>query len=413
MVDRNKEGLGRLPRNIWVVTVTSFLTDVSSEMVTNLLPLFLFNVLGARTSAIGLIDGMAETLSSLIKVVSGRVSDRIGSRKWLAVAGYALSTAAKPFLYFASSWGWVLGVRSADRIGKGLRTAPRDALVADTVRENQRGLAFGLHRAGDTGGAVVGIGIALAVLLAAGKGTTELNRSTFQSIVLLSLIPAILAVFTLALGAQEVRRRAVSARQGGSPQANLDRRFYLFMGIIIVFTLGNASDSFLILRAQNAGLGVASILGMMITFNLIYALTAGPAGALSDRIGRRGLLLSGWIVYALVYAGFALLRSGWHAWALMALYGIYYGLSEGVARALVADLVPAEQRGSAYGLYHAAIGIGALPASLIAGVLWQGIGGWGGLGPSAPFIFGSTLAALAAILLTRIGLRAGATGGPQ
>jgi MFS family permease len=405
---RNRQRLSSIPRNVWVVTVTSFLTDVSSEMVANLLPLFLFNVLGARTSAIGLIDGTAETVSSLLKIVSGKVSDRVGSRKWLAVAGYALSTAAKPFLYFASSWGWVLGVRSADRIGKGVRTAPRDALVADTVSEDQRGLAFGLHRAGDTGGAVIGLAVALAIVFAAGEGTSGLDRSVFQTIVLLSLIPAVLAVLALAVGAQEARRQVVTPLRDGSQRPSLDLRFYLFLGIVVVFTLGNASDSFLILRAQNAGLRVASILGMLITFNLIYAITAGPAGALSDRIGRRKLLVAGWIVYAAVYGGFALLRSGWQAWALMAVYGIYYGLTEGAARALVADLVTAEQRGTAYGLYHAAIGIGALPASLIAGVLWQGVGSWGGLGPSAPFAFGGTMAALAALLLMSPALRPGA-----
>jgi len=389
------------------MTLTSFLTDVSSEMVFNLLPIFLFNVLGARTGLIGVIEGVAETTASLLKMVSGWLSDRLRRRKALAVAGYALSTAAKPLLYFATNWVWVLGMRLVDRAGKGLRTAPRDALVADSVDERRRGLAFGLHRAGDTGGAVVGILIALGVLLASQQGTGTLSRTTFQRIVLLSLLPAALAVIVLALGARDIARRQETARSvthaGGKPSTSglrqFDRPFTFFLVIIVVFTLGNSSDAFLILRAQNAGLSVAGVLGMMITFNLVYAVLSGPSGALSDRIGRKTLLLAGWAVYGGVYLGFAAANAGWQTWILMAIYGVYYGLSEGVARAFVADLVPASRRGAAFGAYHAAVGLMALPASLIAGVLWQGAGRWPGFGPSAPFVWGAAAAFLAVVLL--------------
>lgn len=395
----SQEPQSRISRNVWAVTLTSFLTDISSEMLFNLLPLFLFNVLGARTSVIGLIEGIAETTSSLLKILSGWLSDRLGTRKGLALAGYGLSTLAKPFLYFATNWGWVLGVRFADRAGKGLRTAPRDALLADSVNEKQRGFAFGLHRAGDTAGAVVGLVIALLILLSVQGHDRNLTRNAFQDVVFLSLIPAILAVIALAIGAKDVE---TNKSKGDPPRLTLkglDKRFRLFLMIVILFTLGNSSDAFLILRAQNAGLSVTGILGMMITFNLIYAAISTPAGALSDRVGRKRLLVAGWLFYSLVYWGFAYAQTGWQTWALMGAYGLYYGLTEGVAKAFVADLIPSERRGVAFGAYNAAVGLTAFPASLIAGLLWQGAGAWKGFGPSAPFIFGAILALLSSGLL--------------
>jgi MFS family permease len=384
----------RISRNVWAVTVTSFLTDISSEMLFNLLPLFLFNVLGARTSVIGLIEGIAETTSSLLKILSGWYSDRLGTRKGLALAGYGLSTLAKPFLYFATTWGWILGVRFADRAGKGLRTAPRDALLADSVNEKQRGFAFGLHRAGDTAGAVLGLVIALLILLSVQGHDRTLTRKAFQDVVLLSMIPAILALIALAIGARDVKSNKTMSDPARITLKGLDRRFRWFLVIVILFTLGNSSDAFLILRAQNAGLSVPGILGMMITFNLVYAVISTPAGALSDRVGRKQLLVAGWLFYSLVYWGFAYAQTGWQTWALMAAYGLYYGLTEGVAKAFVADLIPSERRGVAFGVYNAAVGITAFPASLIAGLLWQGAGIWKGFGPSAPFIFGAILALL-------------------
>jgi len=393
---------GGIPRNVWVVTLTSFLADVSSEMVSNILPLFLANVLGARTSAIGLIEGTAETTASLLKMASGWLSDRLGQRKGLAILGYGLSACAKPFLYLATTWGWVLGVRFADRAGKGLRTAPRDALVADSVNPRQRGLAFGLHRAGDTAGAVLGIGISLLVLLPLARSGAPLDRATFQRLVLFSLVPAFLAVAVLAIGAREARRAAPAPGDARRAEGRMGGTFLGFVGVMVVFTLGNSSDAFLILRAQDVGLSVVAVLGMMLTFNLVYAAVAVPAGALSDRLGRRRMLLLGWLLYGVTYLGFAAARAGWQAWLLMLVYGVYYGLTEGVAKAFVADLVPAERRGSAYGIFHAAIGLTALPASLLAGVLWQGVGTWTGWGASAPFLFGACMALLAAVLLLRL-----------
>lgn len=387
----------KLSRNVWAVTVTSFLTDISTEMITNLLPLFLFNILGVHTALIGLIEGIAETTASMLKLFSGWLSDRIGVRKPLAVSGYGLSTLSKPILYFATSWLWVLAVRFGDRLGKGLRTSPRDALVADSVQERQRGLAFGLHRAGDTAGAVIGIGIALAVVLASRQADSEFTRALFQRIVLISIVPAFLAVLVLAFGAKEVEPQDDQRERPRLEIKALGKPFQRYLLLLGIFTLGNSSDAFLILRAENAGLDVAGVLGMMITFNLVYAALSTPAGRLSDRVGRRKLLIAGWSLYAVVYLGFALAGAGWQTWVLMIPYGAYYGLTEGVAKAFVADLVPAHLRGTAYGIFNAVVGITVLPASLIAGLLWQGIGPWGGFGAGGPFYFGALLGLASAL----------------
>ncbi|MBM3307247.1 MAG: MFS transporter [Candidatus Eisenbacteria bacterium] len=398
-----------LPRNVWVATAASFLTDASSEMLHNSIPLFLVNVLGAGTAMVGLIEGVAESTASLLKLASGYLSDRFRNRKWLAVLGYGVSTAAKPFLYFATTGAGVLGLRFAERFGKGIRTAPRDALIADCVDERCRGAAFGLHRAGDTAGALVGLAIALAIVLAAQRGGAVLTRHAFRMLVIGSSVPAVLAVLVLALGIREPRSPARTAAPPKLSLAGFDRRFRFFLVIVVLFTLGNSSDAFLILRAQNVGLSLPGIFGMLLTMNLVYALVARPAGSLSDRFGRRRFLIVGWLVYAAVYAGFSRASAGWHAWALMGAYGLYYGLTEGVAKAFVADLVPPERRGTAYGVYHAAVGITALPASLIAGLLWQGAGRFGGLGPGAPFVFGGALALAASAMLAAL-TRGGARG---
>ncbi|MCL4248466.1 MAG: MFS transporter [Anaerolineae bacterium] len=392
-------GWRSLPRNIWVMTATSFLTDISSEMVLNLLPLFLANVLGIKTNVIGLIEGTAESLSSLLKIVSGSLSDRMGQRKRLAVAGYGISALAKPLLYFATSWFGVAFIRFLDRVGKGVRTAPRDALIADSTPPDRRGFAFGLHRAGDTLGAVIGVGIALMIVLANQSGAVELGRTTFQTVVLFSAIPGVLAVVVLAFGAHD-QPRTPAAQTPGLALRGLPSSFKTFLLILALFTLGNSADAFLLLRAQERGLSVPGVLLMLLTFNLVYAFVSVVAGRFSDRVGRKRLILIGWAVYALLYLGFALAQTAWQVWAVYAAYGIYYGMFDGTAKAMVADLVPAHLRGSAYGVYNGVIALAALPASLLAGILWQGIGGWAGLGASAPFIAGALLAGAAALLLT-------------
>jgi MFS family permease len=394
-----KTSLRNLPRNVWAVSLTSFFMDVSSEMVLNILPLFLANVLGIKTNIIGIIEGVAESTSSLVKLFSGWLSDRLGARKWLAVTGYGISALSKPFFYFANSWEMIAGVRWADRFGKGVRTAPRDALVADSIDEKDRGLAFGFHRAADTAGALLGLLIALLVVWLAQANTLGLNAATFRLVVLISLLPAVLAVLSLALGAQDV---GVGVERTTPPKfafRSLGKSFVIFMLIVSIFDLGNSSDAFLVLRAQERGLNVVGILGMLASFNLVYALISTPAGSLSDRVGRRRLIIGGWLVYALIYLGFGLAGAAWQVWILYVLYGLYYGLTYGTAKAMVADLVNAELRGTAYGTYNAVLGILDFPASVIAGVLWQGIGAWSGFGPSAPFLFGAALAGTAALLM--------------
>ena len=420
-----RSGKPRLHRNVWVLAVTSLLTDVSSEMILNLLPLYLTNVLRVRTALVGVIEGVAETTASLLKAVSGIWSDRIRRRKAFAVAGYGLSALAKPFLYLASTWTVVLGVRFADRVGKGIRSAPRDALLAESVPAERRGLAFGLHRMGDTLGAFLGLAIAAGIVWAVQGGAPLLGTATFRWVVLASILPAFAAVGILAMGAKDVGEDAAGRGPAGDspvsvptaypssepsaptqhsdPAARpvlLGRPYWSFLGIMVLFTLGNSSDAFLILRAQERGLSVLGVTGMLLSFNALYTLVSGPAGWLSDRIGRRGIILAGWGVYVLVYLGFTLADTGPRVWGLFTVYGLYYALTEGTARALIGDLVPAARRGTAYGYFHAAVGLTALPASLIAGVLWQGIGAWPGLGPAAPFAFGAGCAGAAARLFS-------------
>jgi MFS family permease len=383
--------------NVFFLGLVSFFTDVSSEMIFTLLPLFLANILGAAAIVIGFIEGIAESTASLLKIFSGWLSDRLGQRKSLAIIGYGLSTLAKPFMYIATTWGLVLGVRFADRLGKGIRTAPRDALVADSVSAGQRGKAFGLHRAMDTSGAALGLVVAAVVVFFLQKGTLELMRGTYQWLVLIGIIPAVLALFMFFFireankgsGQQSQSECLPESSQG--TKAGFDNRFKLFLGIMFLFTLGNSSDAFLILRAQNLDNSVIYILLMLIIFNIVYSAVSIPAGILSDRLGRRRIIVLGWLVYALTYLGFAVASASWQIWLLFALYGVYYGLAEGVARAFVADLVSEDKCGTAYGLFHGVVGITLLPASVIAGWLWQAVS------PAAPFYFGAGLALLAMI----------------
>ncbi len=386
--------------NVFFLGLVSFFTDASSELTMTILPLFLANVLGVGPAIIGLIEGIAESTATILKVVSGWLSDRLGRRKPLAVLGYGLSTLAKPFLYLAGAWPLVLAVRFTDRLGKGIRTSPRDALVADSSSEADRGKSFGFHRALDSLGAVLGLAVAAAIVYQGQRGALELTRDTYQKLVPVGVVPAVVAVLLLLLFVREVRgaqnhqkplERAASPPPG--PTTALGGRFKVFLAITMVFTLGNSSDAFLILRAQNLGISTFNILLLLVMFNLVNALVSLPAGLISDRWGRRVVIIFGWAVYGLIYLGFALVQApGQVAW-LFALYGVYHGAVEGVSRAYVADMVPEDRRGTAYGLYHGAVGVTVLPASLIAGWLWQAVD------PSAPFFLGAALALLAAVSL--------------
>jgi MFS family permease len=399
----------RIPRNLIAVSLGSFFTDISSEMIVYLLPLFLTNVLRAQTAVVGLIEGVAESTASLTKLISGWLSDKLGKRKGLTVFGYSLSALAKPLFLLANTWPLVLLLRFADRLGKGIRTAPRDALVADSVRADNRGFSFGLHRAADTAGATIGLAVAAAVTFAAGASAVKLTAATFHTVVWLSIIPGILGVVCLVIFAREVPAilkpkpagETVSPARiaGAAARRKLSPRLVGFFIVVALFTLGNSSDAFLVLRAQNRGLSVFDVMLAIFVMNAVYTLISIPAGKRSDKIGRGKVLVAGWLIYGLVYLGFALAGASWQIWVLYAFYGLYYAMVEGTARAYVADLSAPEGRGTAYGIFNAAVGIMAFPASLIAGILWQGVFGWKGLGPSAPFFFGSAMS-LVAVALT-------------
>ena len=397
MEQDEKKVLG-VSRNVFFLGWVSLLTDMSSEMIFNVLPLFLLNVLKVSTPIIGLIEGIAEGTASLFKLVSGWLSDRLGQRKSLTVLGYSLSTLSKPFLYIASSWGVVLAVRFTDRVGKGVRSAPRDALVADSTADNERGRSFGFHRGMDTAGAVLGIALAALIVYLVEREAFQLTWHAFRTLVLSGIGPAVLAVLILLFFVREKKKAA--QRKPGEPAAPqaisearaktaLDRRFKLFLVMMVLFTLGNSSDAFLILRAQNLNFSVFWVLVLFVVFNVVYALAAMPAGIVSDRLGRKRVIVAGWTIYALSYLGLGLASAKWEVWLLFALYGLYYGISEGVTRAFVSDLVPEERRGTAYGWYHAAVGVSLLPASVIAGLLWQYVN------PATTFYFGAGMAGVA------------------
>jgi len=388
---------GRYPRNVYVTAGASLLTDISSEMVIHLLPLFLASVLKASMPLIGIIEGLAETTASLTKLLSGHLSDRIGNRKWPTVAGYSLSFLARPLLAVAGGWPAILVARFADRFGKGVRSAPRDALIADSVAVDRRGDAFGFQRAADTLGAFIGLLIAIAVVYGSQQRDTQLEHATFTTLVWFSMIPLALAVGLLAWGLRETRtvRRAAKAPVRIGLGA-FDRRFRLALLCVAIFTLGNSADAFIVLLAQQRGASVLTTLLMVLVFNGVYTLFSQPFGRLSDRVGRLTVIRIGWGFYALVYLGFALSNAIWQIGVLWALYGLYYAMTEGALKSLVADLTPSAQRGTGYGWLNGTIGVMALPASLLGGLLWQ----W--FGPSATFYFGALMAGVALCLIVQL-----------
>jgi MFS family permease len=379
--------------NVFFLGAVSLLTDISSEMIFTLVPLFLKNVLGASTTVIGLIGGLSDSTEGVFKIFSGWFSDRVNKPKLLALLGYGFSTLVKPFMLLAGSWGLVAGVRLGDRVGKGVRTSPRDALVAESVGEGRRGRAFGLHRAMDTTGAVLGLAMAAVIIYRMEGGAVDLALRSYRWMIIGGIIPAVLGVIVLAVFVTERKEKATrnpAKLFSLSSFRGYDTRFKIFLGIMAVFTLGNSSDFFLILRAQNIQAPLVQVVMMLVLFNLVYAATSLPAGILSDVLGRKRVITVGWLVYGLVYLGFALASHIWQAWVLFALYGVYYGMVEGVGKAFVADLVPQERRGTAYGLYNGVLSLVLLPASLIAGALWT-------IDPSVTFYFGGGLALLAMI----------------
>ena len=383
-----------LPRNVIAIGLVSLLNDASSEIIYPLLPVFLATSLGASAIAIGVIEGFAESMSSLLKLFAGYLSDRLGKRKWLVVAGYSLASLVRPMLAFAQTWTQVLGIRIADRVGKGIRTAPRDAMIADTVQVEQRGIAFGFHRAMDHCGAMIGplLGYVLVVLLAANQ--ESLTRAEFSRVFLVASIPALMAVIVAIFFMRE--SPVHKHHESELPKLSLrgfDSNFKRFLLVLALFTLSNSSDSFLILRAVDAGVSAAVIPLLWAAHHGTKVLSSLFGGDLSDRLGRKRLIVSGWVLYAAVYAGFAFATQSISLWILFLIYGIYFGLVEGAEKALVADLVRPEQRGTAYGLYNLAFGVTVFPASLLMGMIWY----W--QGPATAFLVSAFMGATAAILL--------------
>lgn len=385
-------GPRRLGRNVIALGVVSLLTDVATEMMYPLLPLFLSGVLGASASFIGTIEGAAESTAAFLKLASGWWSDRVRSRKPLVVWGYGIASFVRPLTAAAGSAWQVLAIRVSDRVGKGLRTAPRDALIAESVDASVRGRAFGFHRAMDNLGATVGPLVSFAIL--------TWWHTSLRLVFWLTLIPGALAFLVLVLVVREVPGAVrPERRDGGAPvlSTRMPARFWVYLGVVFVFTLGNSTDAFLLLRSAQLGVPVALAPVLWAVFSGVRALTAMPGGALSDRIGRRPLIVGGWLLYALVYLLFGAASRAWEAWALFALYAGYYGMTEGTERALVVDLVPAERKGTALGWYNLAIGVGALPASLLFGAVWDRFGA------PAAFRMGAALAGVAAVGIALLG----------
>jgi MFS family permease len=390
----------RLGRNVIALSAVSLLTDVSSEMIYPLLPIFLFTTLGAGAGTVGAIEGAAESTAALLKLASGWWSDRVARRKPLVVAGYTLASIARPLIALATSPASVLAVRLVDRVGKGIRSSPRDALLADSVAPEARGRAFGFHRAADHLGAVIGPLIAYAML--------ELMHTTVRSVFWLASVPAATSVLVLVIFVRE-GARAQPARTTPVPNAppapridtsqRLPRAFVTFVAAVTLFTLGNSSDAFLLLRARDLGVPVAMIPLLWAAFHVVKSATSTPGGALSDRVGRKPLIVAGWLLYAAVYFGFGRAATAWQAWALFGVYGVFFGLTEGSEKALVADLVPAMRRGTAFGWYNLAVGLAALPASLLFGAVWERHGA-----PTA-FALGAGLAVAAAALVAVVPLQ--------
>jgi len=400
----------KLPRPVWLVSWTSFFTDTASEMVYPLMPLYLTKVLGGTALSLGIIEGAAEGLNSVLKIASGAISDRWSRRKPFVLAGYTISSAMRPFLALATTWPHMLALRLADRVGKGLRTAPRDALLASWSEPSTRGYVFGLHRSMDHLGAMVGPLVASLFLW--------MFPGQYRWLFALTIVPGTIAVLMLLpvpdtgrdvprAAAPDTGRdvpvaAAASARTPSASEsasaAHLGAPFYRYLGVVLLFGLGNSTDAYLLLRLSDVGIAAVWIPIIWSALHVVKAVVSPIGGIVSDRLGRRGVIVAGWLVYAAVYGGFALASSLPALLTLFFVYGLYYGLTEGVEKALVADLAPADARGRAFGLYHAAIGIAALVASLMFGAIWKLV--------SAPAAFGTgaALALVASLLLMRLRL---------
>ena len=380
----------RLPRPVWLVSWTSFFTDTASEAIYPIMPLYLTRTLGGTAMAIGIIEGAAEALNSVLKILSGRLSDRWSARKPFVIAGYGISTLARPLVALATSWLHVLAVRLTDRVGKGIRAAPRDALLASWAEPATRGYVFGLHRSMDHAGAIVGPLLASLFLW--------FFPEQYRTLFALTLIPGLIAVAMLVPVPDAPAPLVAATPAPEVPAAPLGTRFSRYLSVLFLFSLGNSTDAFLLLRLSEVGVGAPWIPVAWAALHVVKAAVSPIAGHLSDGMSRRGIIATGWLVYAGVYGGFALASSAATLMPLFLVYGVYYGLTEGVEKAVVADLAPAGRRGAAFGAYHAVIGIGALAASLVFAGIWKAAGA------PAAFALGAALALASSVSLFRLDL---------
>lgn len=371
--------------NSFFIGLLSFFGGISQDIFVPVLPLYLANILRLDKSFIGLTEGIVTSAASIFKIVAGYISDKLGKRKPFVFIGYFLSFVARPLLALTTSGIGVLALRFLDGVGKGVKDSPKDALIADSADKHSRGKSFGVVRTLDTLGSVVGP-LLLFILLYLLRN----NSLKYHYIFFFTAIPLFFTFTILGSFVQEVAIKKDSLTHF---RFSLPKKFYLFLGIVLLFSLGNSSDTFLILRAQNVGVGFLAIPLVYALFNFVYATASIPLGSLSDKIGREKVILIGWIFYALAYLGFGVAKSNLQVWFLFAFYGVYYATTEGVAKALIADFTPSRNRGKAYGIYNTAVGLITLPASFIAGLLWDKIG------PATPFFFGSAMAGMSAILL--------------
>jgi len=382
----NKKQKNKYFGNTFFIGLLSFFGGISQDIFIPILPLYLANVLHFDKSFIGLTEGLVTSSASIFRFVSGFLSDKLGKNKPIVFLGYFLSFISRPLLAIFTTSFAVLGLRFLDGIGKGIKDSPKDALIANSTETKTRGKGFGIVRALDTLGSVAGPLLLFALLY-----LLQNNSLKYHYIFFVTAIPL---VFTLGILTFFVKETPlVHLKKPDEQKYSLPKQFYVFLGIVLLFSLGNSSDTFLILRAQNVGVGLLAIPLVYALFNFIYATVSIPLGSLSDRIGREKVILLGWITYALSYFGFGFAQKSIEIWLLFAFYGIYYATTEGVVKALIADLVISEHRGKAYGIYNAAVGFITLPASLIAGLLWDKIN------PAAPFFFGAAVACMATLLL--------------
>ena len=391
-----------LPRNVLALSTVSLLNDTSSEIIYPLLPAFLALSLGATPFVIGLIEGFAESVASLLKLVSGYLSDRFNSRKFPVFLGYSLAAITRPILAFVVSWPQVLFVRMADRVGKGIRGAPRDALIAGSVPKNERGFAFGFNRAADHLGAVFGPVAAFVLLTLIAVDTQNPTVREYQQVFLYASVPVVIGLLIIAFMVREEPKSAAIVAADEPPKLSLkgfDGNFKHFLVVVAVFTLSSSTDAFLLLRAAETGVSPLLLPLMWMTLHFSKVVFSLIGGDLSDTFGRKGLIAVGWLIYAAVYVGFAFIDSAWQVWVLFVIYGAYFGLTEGVEKAFVADMVPEKRRGTAYGLYNLAYGITVFPASLLFGLIWTNFGA------STAFLTSAAVSLVAVLMLTNVSSR--------